>query len=349
MAFGSECSLMISSLVSACLMLPPAPSARTPTRCPEDLPTLGKAEGFERSRTVAWTVSQGAPNHRARDVVTVPGAPAWAIAKFAYGVADKDLKEEKVTVWWRGTDCRWQALLTEKTSREDDHDAVDGVKDDGGRIFAPLPALPVGRHRLLFDVHGDRSHAEATVTVVAPGTQVVLFDIDGTLTIDDAQILKQIEAKARGERYTPLMWDGAPAVAQRWAERGYLVVYVSARPDVVFAETREWLVAKGFPPGPVLLTDKLRQAIPGERVHKYKSEVVTGLVGRAKVSLVAAYGNASTDIAVYAEAGIPKAKTFIVGPHAGKDGTQAIVYPAHLPSLESLPRATHPAPPAAGW
>lgn len=340
---------MISTLVSACLMLPPVSASKAPSRCQGDLPTLGKAKGFERSRTVAWTVSQGAPNHRARDVVTVPGAPAWAIGKFAYGVADKDLKEEMVTVWWRGSDCRWQSIFTAKTSREDDHEAVDGVNDDGGRIFAPLPALPVGRHRLLFDVHGDRSRAEATITVVAPGTEAVLFDIDGTLTTDDAQILKQLEAKTRGERYTPLMWDGAPAVAERWAERGYLVVYVSARPDVVATETREWLVQKGFPPGPVLLTDRLRQAIPGERVHKYKSEAVASLLERGKLSLVAAYGNALTDITVYAEAGIPKEKTFIVGPHAGKDGTQAISYPTHLPSLASLPRATRPAPPAAGW
>lgn len=36
----------------------------------------------------------------------------------------------------------------------------------------------------------------------------------------------------------------------------------------------------------------------------------------------AAYGNATTDITAYADAGIPKAATYIIGSNGGKDGTQ---------------------------
>jgi len=41
------------------------------------------------------------------------------------------------------------------------------------------------------------------------------------------------------------------------------------------------------------------------------------LLGRTGVVVAAAYGNALTDVCAYAEAGIPPARTFIIGPHAG--------------------------------
>jgi phosphatidate phosphatase PAH1 len=41
-------------------------------------------------------------------------------------------------------------------------------------------------------------------------------------------------------------------------------------------------------------------------------------------NVVAAYGNASTDITAYENAGIPKTQTFIVGPLAGSGGTVPI-------------------------
>jgi phosphatidate phosphatase PAH1 len=39
---------------------------------------------------------------------------------------------------------------------------------------------------------------------------------------------------------------------------------------------------------------------------------------------VAAYGNATTDITAYENAGIPKDVTFIIGEYAGTSGTVAI-------------------------
>ena len=44
------------------------------------------------------------------------------------------------------------------------------------------------------------------------------------------------------------------------------------------------------------------------------------------LEIFAAYGNTPTDITAYANVGIPKERTWIVGPHGGKEGTQAIDY-----------------------
>jgi hypothetical protein len=42
------------------------------------------------------------------------------------------------------------------------------------------------------------------------------------------------------------------------------------------------------------------------------------------LDIIRAYGNATTDIAAYADGGIPKAETWIIGEHAGKESTQPI-------------------------
>jgi phosphatidate phosphatase PAH1 len=52
--------------------------------------------------------------------------------------------------------------------------------------------------------------------------------------------------------------------------------------------------------------------------------------------VVAAYGNAVTDITAYANAGVPLTQTFIIGPLAGNSGTVAIPnmdYTQHIASF----------------
>jgi phosphatidate phosphatase PAH1 len=63
------------------------------------------------------------------------------------------------------------------------------------------------------------------------------------------------------------------------------------------------------------------------------------------VSWVAAYGNARTDIEAYEDVGIPKEKTFIIGPYAGEKGTTPIRedYRSHVDTVEEYPE-TRPMP-----
>jgi phosphatidate phosphatase PAH1 len=74
-------------------------------------------------------------------------------------------------------------------------------------------------------------------------------------------------------------------------------------------------------------------------VQRFKGGWLNEMKERVQVSWVAAYGNASTDISAYADAGIPKERTFIIGPHAGEGGTVAIQgsYENHLSTVEQLP------------
>ncbi len=292
--------------------------------------------------TRRMTVAQGRANHRGQDVVVREGAAAQLIGKFAYGPFDKDLKGESVEVFLpAGTPCgRWERVATATTSRDGEHGLVDGVQDDGGRVYVSVPGRSVGRWPVRFVVSGDHSHAETGLWVVAPGTRIALFDIDGTLTTSDAEIVKEVLYDLVEERYVPRMRRGAAKVAWRWAERGHLPVYLTGRPDLIRDVTTRWLKAKKFPPGPVLLTRTLAEMVPNAAgVGAYKTRALKRLIGEAGLTVAVAYGNALTDVASYAAAGIPKSITYIVGPHAGADGTLALPsYVSHLKALEP-PRA----------
>lgn len=306
------------------------------------------AAGFERSSTRSWTVTQGAANHRGHDAVVGPDDPQWLIGKFAYGPLDKDLKEEWVDVFV-GLPSEWRKVARLKTTREGNHEAVRGVADDGGRIYHALsPHLPVGVYPVRFHVEGDASAATQVLTVVAPGTEAVVFDIDGTLTASDREVFKELKALLEDRRYVPAVRPGATAVARQWASRGYLVVYVTARPDNLRAATRAWLASQGFPPGPVLLSNRVRDVIPGDAVREFKHDTLAQLTEKGLVRLVAGYGNAATDVAVYRDAGVPAERLYLVGETAAK-GAQSVRFPTHLKALEALARAAHPAPAFPAW
>jgi hypothetical protein len=88
--------------------------------------------------------------------------------------------------------------------------------------------------------------------------------------------------------------------------------------------TREWLADLGFAEGHLHLTDRGSQALPTESgVGAYKTAYLKYLQGLGYV-IDYAYGNATTDISAYENAGIAKEHTFIIGTHAGERGTQAL-------------------------
>lgn len=95
-------------------------------------------------------VLAGSANHRGRDQVVVAGTTPTIVGKFAYGLADKDLKDEDVDIFLQqGCGGDWAKLGTTRTTEEGAHSNVEGFEDDGGRVFYKLPRqLPVGRHRI---------------------------------------------------------------------------------------------------------------------------------------------------------------------------------------------------------
>jgi len=316
-----------------------------------------KPAGWKHTTTKLLVVTQGPANHRAQDVVAVAGAPQVLIGKFAYGPLDKDLKGEDVDVYMqKSPPCGpWVLLGTAVTSQDGQHGQKYGINDDGGRVFFTVPAAharPVGRYPVRMLVRGDNSVAALTLYVVSSKTDAVVFDIDGTLTTDDFQLVTQLFIKLQNGTYVPKAYAGATDITTTWAAKGYLVLYLTGRPDSLRTITQKWLVQQKMPPGPLHLTDTLAQALPtSSGVAKYKSDFLKKTVKEAKVALGAAYGNATTDIEAYEAASVPKARTFIIGKNRGKKGTVAVTsYPVHLPAAKALPAATVKAPPATfGW
>jgi hypothetical protein len=338
----------------------PASGAAPPAACGDQtFPPPGTASGWRHARHELTERAFGPPNHRANDVVVNPGRPQRVVAKFAYGLVDKDLSDEPVDVYvLDGPPCaRWRLLGSAVTSDDGDDQPGDwGWVDDGGRVWFELPpesALPLGRHQLRLRVRGDGSTAAVNLWVIAPGTGAVVFDIDGTLTTDDQELVTQVVERLKDRTYVPKPWPAAREVVKAWADRGWLPIYVTGRPDVLHEVTREWLRDQGFPPGPLRLTDALREALPTDGgVGAYKTRVLQGFVADARLDVAACYGNAATDILAYAAAGFPKAATWIIGPHAGQDGTQAVLgggYGEHRKTLATPPAPRVPAPPVGAW
>jgi len=292
--------------------------------CPAAFPGVA-TRSWRHPIGAALVTAQGSPNHRSRDQVVSPGEPVSVRAHFTYGVFDKDLEDEEVQVWLRRCPG-WELLGT-------------FVTDDGGVVLAPMPTdLAKGEYRLAFLVQGDGTRADGLLAVWPAGTQAVVTDVDGTLTTDDWQAVEDVLGLGEGDMYP----DANTAMAS-WAKKGYRLLYLTGRPQIINRYTREWLDSQGFPTGPVQLTDSGDQIWPtDEAVRAFKAGRLTQLAGKG-VIWRAAYGNALTDIGAYADAHIDKADTYIVGPNAGVDGTQAVSsYAAHLPVVAGYPPAAQP-------
>ena len=282
-------------------------------RCRDGAPGPSKA-GFAHRRSGLMARSLPA-KHYAHDVAANPGTKVAVVGKFAYGDVGKDLEDEPVAVWI--DDC---AAVTKIGS---------GKTDDDGRaaIEITAPARP-GEYALHFVVDGDASSTRASLWVVERGTPVVVFDIDGTLTQSDAEVNKDVldehfDAMYEGN-YAPVVYADGAVLADTWVDKGVLPIYVSGRPYWLSQYSRDWLAAERFPRGLVRTTDRHREVVPKvDGVGKFKAATLRRLL-ELGVAVQAAYGNAATDIWAYADVGIPRDRTFIIGPHAGEDGTRAV-------------------------
>ncbi len=203
--------------------------------------------------------------------------------------------------------------------------AVGATRTDGeGRAVLALKAperTGAYRVRWWFGAQG----AEATVHVVAAGQPATVFDIDGTLTPADSENLKDYARRLlrRPRAEGPALRKGAVEAARR-AAADSLPVFLSGRPPWLARPTREWLAHHGFPLGVVVLMARTGDILPSpSRVGRAKTESLADLQA-AGLSILRAYGNATTDIQAYAAVGVPKDRTFILGVHGGKDGTVAL-------------------------
>ena len=227
------------------------------------------------------------------------------------GLFEKVLPDESVSLWtYDGT--AWQSLGRGQTGA------------DGHYAFDATGTTPANGQPVYAMLEGDGSCAEHFAALYPAGTPVIVTDIDGTLTISDGELLTELS----DETYVPKMMGAANTLMQTWVTKGYPVIYLTARPHLLRDESRTWLEGDMFPAGPMITTNGTT-ADAGD----YKTIWLRRMVDSFGWNIVAAYGNATTDIAAYANVAIPLDHTFIIGPNGGMGGTVAIPnndFSAHL-------------------
>lgn len=122
--------------------------------------------------------------------------------------------------------------------------------------------------------------------------QVVVFDIDGTLT---PRPLEFWEARR-----------DAAKVVHFYADKGYKIIYLSARITILQANIPNWLKENGFPEGSVHITETTED----KKDHaRFKTRILQDYLAHGwKVRF--AYGDSTTDFDAYAAVGIPKEHVF---------------------------------------
>jgi hypothetical protein len=247
------------------------------------------------------------PWHMAHDTIVKAGTAASMTGKFDYdAVLHKDLEGERVHAYLYGTGMSgWQYV-------------GNYVIDSDGKVNVPLGVRPVGDYVVRFVVEGDLSSTTGYLSVVDPGRDAVVFDIDGTLTINDFEAYADYVGVKTATAYYY-----APQVVNAYREKGYQVIFLTARPYWVTKDGLEWLDIQKVGRWHYHSNPYGDGPIPPD-TQKFKTDYVRHLRDVVGLNIVRAYGNATTDIAAYADGGIAKANTYIIGPNAGASGTQPI-------------------------
>lgn len=270
-------------------------------------------ERWMRKRTSA-KVKKISSNHRGNDILILEGQPQVLSARFSYGPLDLvSLSGEKVDVYLKDhfNNEVWTLL-----------DTV--VTDKNGRLMYQLndqQICSVGFHPVKMVVKGDHTVCSLNLCVVPARTECVVFSIDGSFT-----------ASMSVSGRDPKVRASAIHVARHWQELGYLLIYVTGRPDMQSRKVLSWLEQHNFPRGLVFFTDGF-----STEPLRHKTEFLKKLVENTKVSIHAAYGSAK-DISVYSSVGLPPSQIFIVGRSSRKPGATYLSdgYAVHLAFLTSV-------------
>ncbi|CAG0897738.1 unnamed protein product [Cyprideis torosa] len=285
-------------------------------------------EKWQKKRTSVKLRNVSA-NHRANDVIVGERQPQILTARFMYGPLDMvALSGEKVDVY----------VLTDSHSAASTGQGGEwknmgtGVTDKTGRIVFQLSQeqeLGFGVYPVKMVVRGDLTSVDFHLAVVPSGTECVVFSVDGSFTASVSVTGKDPKVRA-----------GAVDVVRYWQELGYLIIYITGRPDMQQRRVVSWLAQHNFPHGLVSFADGL-----SPEFLSHKAEYMTRLVKDCGLKIHAAYGS-SKDISVYASAGLDASQIYIVGRSSKKHLNMAVVlsegYAAHLSALQ-LPGGSRPA------
>lgn len=155
--------------------------------------------------------------------------------------------------------------------------------------------------------------------------QLVVFDIDGTLT---PRNLDLFEAR-----------PGAAQAARALAGKGYAIVYLTTRTPLFQGMLPGWLREHGFAPGTLHVAQTADERADPAR---FKAGLLAAYV-RQGWRLARAYGDSPTDFEAYAQAGVPKERVYALK-RRGDDQCQPGAWQAcldgwepHLAAIDALP------------
>ncbi|VDO84158.1 unnamed protein product [Soboliphyme baturini] len=171
--------------------------------------------------------------------------------------------------------------------------------------------LPLGLHALKIIVCGDHSYVDVYVAIVPPHTDCIVFSIDGSFSAS-------ISVSGKNPKVRP----GAVDVVRYWQDMGYLILYVTARPDIQQRLVVSWLSQHNFPHGLLFFTE----GISAEPLRQ-KTNYLKSLLSEHQICIRAAYGSGK-DVHVYKEVGLKKETVFAIGKVSKKwqDDCQVLIF-----------------------
>ncbi|XP_029959735.1 membrane-associated phosphatidylinositol transfer protein 2 isoform X4 [Salarias fasciatus] len=252
-------------------------------------------------------------NHRVNDAVFTEDSQQVVTGRFMYGPLDMvTLAGEKVDLH----------IMTQPPSGEWVYFNTE-VTNSSGRVSFVIPEgkrLGIGVYPVKMVVRGDHTFADSYLTVIPRGTEFVVFSIDGSFAASVSIMGSDPKVRA-----------GAVDVVRHWQDLGYLIIYVTGRPDMQKQRVVAWLSQHNFPHGIVSFCDGL--------VHdplRHKANFLKTLT-EAHMKIFAGYGS-TKDISVYTSIGLPPTQIYIVGRPSKKMQHQCQFitegYAAHLSQLE---------------
>ena len=287
--------------------------------------SAAEPEGFYWRRNAAR--ARGESYHSAQDAIGLPGSAIDTVGWFAYGLTRRGVSDENV------------ALSIDRCGSWDK--VGTGTTEGHGRVDLKIPSEErVGRFNVALELRGDGSYVTSQVHVLPAGTHLVLFDIDGTVTTDNEQFMREI----MDDSYVPAAFTDAAAATRAWHDKGYVIVYLTGRPHAASYMTRDWLANEKFAPGHLHMTEYLADAMPRiDGVGEFKREYIKHLKDLGYI-IDYAYGNEATDVYAYAHNDIGLDRIFTIGVDAGIYRSQALKkgYTGHLEFIASQPAAAQP-------
>ncbi|XP_019394411.1 PREDICTED: membrane-associated phosphatidylinositol transfer protein 2 isoform X5 [Crocodylus porosus] len=253
-------------------------------------------------------------NHRINDAIVNEDGPQTLTGRFMYGPLDMvTLTGEKVDIH----------IMTQPPSGEWIYFDTE-ISNSSGRISYVIPEnkrLGIGVYPIKMVVRGDHTFADSYITVLPRGTEFVVFSIDGSFAASVSIMGSDPKVRA-----------GAVDVVRHWQDLGYLIIYVTGRPDMQKQRVVAWLAQHNFPHGIVSFCDGL--------VHdplRHKANFLKSLITDLHMKIHAAYGS-TKDISVYNSINLPPTHIYIVGRPTKKLQSQCQFitegYAAHLAQLE---------------